>query len=67
MEASSPGTSYAPFFGSTIFSFDIPLNHSCINAHIFIMFIDEAVDEGSSRALPNFVPLSNEAREAELH
>jgi hypothetical protein len=25
------------------------------------------VDEGSSSAPPNFVPLSNEAREAELH
>lgn len=63
MEASSP----APFFGSTIFSFDSPLNHPRINAHISVMFIDEAVDEGSSSASPDFEPPRDAARAANLH
>ena len=67
MEASSPGISSAPFFGSAIFSFDSPLNRPRINAHIFVMFIDEAMDEGSSSALPDFEPPSDAARAGYLH
>lgn len=66
MEASSPGTSCAPFFGSAIFSFDSHLNRPRINAHISVLFIDEAVDDGSSSALPEFVPPRDEAQEAKL-
>jgi len=67
MEASSLGTSFAPFFGSAIFSFDSPLNHPHINAHIFVLFIGKAVDEGRSSAPPDFEPPRNAARAADLH
>lgn len=66
MEASSLGTSSTPFFGSAIFSFNSHLNRPRINAHIFVLFIDEAVDDGSSSAPPKFVPPRDEAQEAKL-
>lgn len=67
MEANSPGTSSAPFFGSAIFFSDSPLNHPRINAHIAVLFIDEAVDEGNSSVPPDFEPLRDAARAADLH
>lgn len=66
MEASSHGTSSAPFFGSVIFSFDSHLNRPRIHAHISVLFIDEDVDDGNSSAPPEFVPPRDEAQKAKL-
>lgn len=66
MEANSPGSSSAPYFGSTIFTFNIPLNCPRINSHASVLFIDEAQDEGGTSAPPEFAAPVDMAKTSEL-
>jgi len=54
LEASSRGSSSSPFFGSAVFTFNNPLNCPWINAHVSVLFIDEAQDEGGTIAPQEF-------------
>lgn len=50
LQASSPGSSTSPSFDSAVFTFNTTLNRPIINAHVSVLFIEEAQEEGKSSA-----------------
>jgi len=50
LDPSSPGYSNSPSFSSAIFSFNCSLNRPRITAHVSILFLEEAQDEGDPSA-----------------
>jgi len=60
LEPSSLGSSTSPSFGSAIFTFNCSLNRPRITAHISILFLEEAQEEGDPSAP---MPITEDAHE----
>ena len=50
LKPSSPGSSSSPSLGSTIFTFNCSLNRPWITAHVSVLFLEEAQEEGTPSA-----------------
>lgn len=63
LDTSSPGPSSSPSFGSAIFTFNSSLNRPRISAHVLVLFIEEAQDEGESNAHREEMPIAGSTRD----
>lgn len=65
LDVSSPGSSSSPSFGSAIFTFNSSLKRPQINAHVSVLFFEEAQEEGESSAQQETIPIADTTRAME--